>query len=731
MCGQEGHGAFHTHPGGKHQGQLKCNKHRVFTEQIAEIKEKYAIDETGIRALISAGPSKKNQRAVGSTTSSLHAATNHDVRTTSSHDNSYAGSISSAGTAPQPSAWSAGSQRLHLLQALHGQGKDDESSYSPDGSSDSSQQQQQKFPGLFGNVNGQVQVQPPPQAWHSPLASGITSPLTEGNGHNRSINTGGGTIGRSSSGSGRYLPPPSPPPVEIELITANAYRSAPLLRLVVSADQILSQGTFGGTTVFKAIVSSSTAESNVVVKTWPLAPQHDLTRLNTELARLYQISAHSRHIVRVLHPSALHIEYPPTSGTFWCGVVLESCVCDLAAYVTQHSKSASPAFPPRLPAMDLQLMALQLVEAYLHIHDHQLLHRPASPSDILITRGDDVVHHGDLLFGDGFQLRLSDVGLSRAFRYPFGEGKSCVNSSTTGSSGAATVASNTGGAVPPASPNSNSTYNNSNNSDGDSASVTFPFIPNVYMAPEVLESRSQEESGSTQDAWALGCLLYYLGTCGRSLFDTEEEVLRVRTDEGQRRALLQRHGLQDSNPSLYDLVERLVRPMGPSVSGDTKRRMPVSEARCHPFLWSPETKKRVIVQLADAVVARGEEEPVSSFKKNLENISPRYVFRPDVQRGWAEQMSADLRQLVFPPFLRDDGWWSGERLLQAIRNQLIYPEPMRAALFSDSTAQEACRRYLVRVLDQDFPRLLVLLYELGCWHGRWRWDGLSVSHRWT
>jgi len=203
---------------------------------------------------------------------------------------------------------------------------------------------------------------------------------------------------------------------------------------------------------------------------------------------------------------------------------------------------------------------------------------------ILIARGDDVVHHGDLLFGDGLQLRLSDVGLSRAFRYPFGEGKSCVSSAASGPNTPVAASTSSGGGgggtLSPGSPKSNNnqkqnTFNNnsshnSNSDGGDSSAIMFPFIPNVYMAPEVLECRSQEESGSTQDAWALGCLLYYLGTCGRSLFDSQEEVLRVRSDEGQRRAQLQRHGLQDSNPSLYDLVERLVRPLAHSVAGDAK-----------------------------------------------------------------------------------------------------------------------------------------------------------------
>jgi len=158
MCGQEGHGAFHTHPGGKHQGQLKCNKHRLFTEQLAEIKEKYVIDEVGIKALVSAGSGKKHHRAINSThsnTSQEHRASN------SSHDSSaFSGSLSGPMTVT-PSAWTSGSQRLHLLQVLHSQVKDDESSYSPDGSAESTsqQQQQQKFPGSLGTAMDQLKRQ--------------------------------------------------------------------------------------------------------------------------------------------------------------------------------------------------------------------------------------------------------------------------------------------------------------------------------------------------------------------------------------------------------------------------------------------------------------------------------------------------------------------------------------------------------------------------------------------
>ena len=51
MCGLEGHGAFQSFPGGKRKGELKCNKHRKFLEQLGTLHLQHGIDEDELRVL--------------------------------------------------------------------------------------------------------------------------------------------------------------------------------------------------------------------------------------------------------------------------------------------------------------------------------------------------------------------------------------------------------------------------------------------------------------------------------------------------------------------------------------------------------------------------------------------------------------------------------------------------------------------------------------------------------
>jgi predicted esterase YcpF (UPF0227 family) len=101
----------------------------------------------------------------------------------------------------------------------------------------------------------------------------------------------------------------------------------------------------------------------------------------------------------------------------------------------------------------------------------------------------------------------------------------------------------------------------------------------------------------------------------------------------------------------------------------------------------------------------------------------------------AEQTLSSLAQ-VQPQSLALEFWWSGKALLQAARNALVYPEPLQRAAAALSphqplSPQQAVARYLHQLLEKDFPRLLLLVFELGGLYGSWVWDGDDVAFAWN
>ncbi len=66
-------------------------------------------------------------------------------------------------------------------------------------------------------------------------------------------------------------------------------------------------------------------------------------------------------------------------------------------------------------------------------------------------------------------------------------------------------------------------------------------------------------------------------------------------------------------------------------------------------------------------------------------------------------------------------------LLQVIRHQLLHPEAMHNAVYPRLTANQMTTAYLKQILDVDFPRLLLVLHELGGVYGAWSHDGDEIG----
>jgi hypothetical protein len=100
-------------------------------------------------------------------------------------------------------------------------------------------------------------------------------------------------------------------------------------------------------------------------------------------------------------------------------------------------------------------------------------------------------------------------------------------------------------------------------------------------------------------------------------------------------------------------------------------------------------------------------------------VPPMHAHRHTYQ--YVVQYTETFRSCIYVPTL----------LMQAIKSQLSYPELLTQSVYPRMTAHQASHAYLRQITDIDFPRLLILLYELGGIHGKWLWDGDEISHSWN
>lgn len=244
-------------------------------------------------------------------------------------------------------------------------------------------------------------------------------------------------------------------------------------------------------------------------------------------------------------------------------------------------------------------------------------------------------------------------------------------------------------------------------------------VPDKWLAPEVGEGNgNHQQLMPASDIWALGLLLFYLATGGHLPFESQAQARDARSQPDLRKTCLERHGVHTRFPMLYDLIERMLRTP-PATRSD------LLTARCHPFLWTMDFRQQMLQTFANTTIVRGCD-AVTSFLTQLDKICPVYVFTP---QGWAAAMYPPLLALVQPLKLKTEYWWSGSYLLIAILNQISFPETL-GAIYPMLSPQQALQAYLRQITETDFPRLLVLLYELAGLYGSWHWDGEEVSHTW-
>jgi serine/threonine protein kinase len=442
----------------------------------------------------------------------------------------------------------------------------------------------------------------------------------------------------------------------------------------------------------------------------------DTISLKNEIKILRILSRKSAHIARILHSNCVNLHTTNYSleknanGTYMdmFGIVSETSDLGTLDMFTRHQfqnkmqmqqinqlKGVPPALVDVFSQYDLQNMAIQLVEGLSLCHDNNVRHRDIRPQNIIVVQSGD--KYQTRQFSHGLVLKYANfVPITLLPLCSFSPTPAPMDTSAAAASSSATTATATASAS------------------------TASEAADRWCAPEVdLETRKtgvrfQAES----DVWSLGLTLYFLATGGQLPFDTFRQACDAAANADYRRVCLEKHGLQERAPMLYDLIERLVRPL--------HSRTELTVARCHPFLWSMEARKAMLTRFAHATTLRGSE-VINNFITGIDKISPLYVFGSD---GWVGPMWAPLQALL-PAKYKTDFWWSGSYLLQAIQYQLQCPDLLVQSVYPHMSQLQATHAYVRQVTESDFPRLLILLFELGGIHGKWVWDGDEVMHAWN
>ena len=506
-----------------------------------------------------------------------------------------------------------------------------------------------------------------------------------------------------------------------EIPDSDEFATPAALRVAVSAMQ---RDESNGSFVCRGQLLTGRGIEDVQVRSWRksgggggssggLGAIVDAVALRAEVKALRVLSRRCVHVARVMHMGALELSsspMPSSSASGGAGATSSSssgAVMDLLGLATETSDlgtldrftaahlqmqmanaaagaaGGGAAVPPAIgySTSDLQSMCVMLVEALMQCHEMGVRHRDIRPQNILVAPS-----------SDKYQSRQFSRGLVLKF------------------------ANFTPAALLPlcALPGENTLHG----SELDR-----------WCAPEVDAESRRTTAGAARfqassDVWSLGLTFYYLATGGQLPFDSHQQACDAAGNPDYRRACMEKHGLQERAPMLYDLVERLVRP--------AHMRTELATIRCHPFLWTLDCRKTMLTGFANACTMRGSSEVINNFVTGIDKISPLYVFGAD---GWVAPMSPPLLALVQPPKLKTDFWWSGAYLLQAVKNQLQFPELLlQAGVYprsSVATPAQATHAYLKQITDVDFPRLLILLYELGGIHGKWLWDGDEIVHSWN
>lgn len=397
-----------------------------------------------------------------------------------------------------------------------------------------------------------------------------------------------------------------------------------------------------------------------------------VTELKMEIKALRMLAKRSPYIASIWHRGLLTLPpslfHPTFIATETECVVMESSV--LGNLDTLFESALLP--PQGLTIDDIKGMCIQLMDGLIDMHQAGIMHRSIHPKNILISQYASNCLAGRVVFLNGYVLKWTNFTPASVLSIvdPLG------------------------------------TFN----------------MRDLWSAPEVsIDARKNtgQNHPLITELWPLGLIYYYIATNGQQPFQSFDEAMEAYNNGDFRGRYLDRHDLQKKLPMLFDLIERLIRPVA--------NRVELSTVRCHPFFWTMERRKNLILYFADSFLIRGSE-LINHFIVTFDKICLLFVFG---DKGWVPSLRTDLLQLV-PLHLRtDEKSMSGSHLLHAIKAVLQQPDMLAMKLIPKLPAGEAVLEFIRQMTELEFPRLLILLYELGSTHGKWSWDGDEVQHTWN
>jgi serine/threonine protein kinase len=357
-------------------------------------------------------------------------------------------------------------------------------------------------------------------------------------------------------------------------------------------------------------------------------------------------------------------------------IVMEQCQHHLAQWLAETTNGGKDPLPLSL----LQSVVRQLLDVYQFIHSRSVCHRDVKPLNILVADASDPLSKEPV-------IKLCDFETSKHL---------LVSGTST------TVSMNT--------------------------KVGSIDKTGCWFAPEVLKTAEGTHRKNRYkihcDLWPLGGVLHFLGTGGVPLFHADNDIASAQLveaaghDNTERLRHLRKAKLHEKNYVLYDLVERLVRPVEASGKGGPAREFlghtqcacaqaaaenPLAIPSCasvqgHPFLWQMEDSIRHLKDLSSHV-----EEQKCGYLYSLQDV-PNW-------NDWPTRMNTDMRRFVdetnlngqLKPYLDDPNLRS---LLSVVRNLLEHYAGGQGLFLPPRWKHD-----FMEALNQSFPKFLVDLWE--------------------
>jgi len=614
MCGQEGHGAFQSFSSGKMRGEMKCSKHRTFLSQMAAIRDQYGLNEEDVMEIFQPKP----PAAVTSATSITSSANASASATSTSSSNPSSPVVTSptptsapapvSTQAPAPPSLVQPNSNFQIMNPSTSPLSNSNTSPTPnptistptydtngnvapkgslfgygienDGNTNTNWNQSLSVSSI---LNGSMISNSPSNSSTNPMANTLAPPgvsqfsawgnspnsnpnSTNSNPNPNIFNIGGilnsnqppkspglglglsdlglGLGNLNISGGLNSIPAatnnnPNPNIPNYEIIDNEDFNNSNT-NLKISMSSALKDSTGTGGLWYKGLISTVnsrglTDETPAAIFAWRKATTVDERNLKQELKSLRILANSSNNLVaKMLYRKA--IDLPPSSATGKVDLSVIVSEYSEYGYLDRYMSQMNEGFN----ISDLQAFTCQLLDSLLLLQEKKVSHRNISPSSILVCAGSrDREKYNN---SNNISLKLCDFKLSSL------------------------------------------------------ASLSREANLDKWSAPEV-EANYKILGGPgyqlISDSWSLGLVLYYIATNGQCPFDSHRQAQQAVMDvsSGLVRQCLEKHGLQTRFPMLYDLIERLIRPV--------QTRVPLSLIRCHPFLWSIGYRKNLIIDLAN------------------------------------------------------------------------------------------------------------------------------------